>query len=300
MEPVNLTHVLLEMATLYFRINSSCDAQISLTNSVLPVNILNHSREDRKLTMASTTTISEPSTLPSSRPEYPIGIPTKFTPEGQVNRYPGNTTICHLPPTSPLLPHLRALHAILSSHPTLSKRIHLLPQASWHMTTLDGVREQECEPGMWPEGKEKQPLDECTAEFARSLRQVGSDLSKEGLAPPYRMRVRSFDECLIGIGLVIEGATVEEEKRMRRLRDRLADAMGFRAPNHEIYGFHLSIAYLMRYIDGEHREELNRVLAMHVPGVQQEFELGAVEFCIFEDMYSFPRQFYLGKEERRG
>ena len=84
---------------------------------------------------------------------------------------------------------------------------------------------------------------------------------------------------------------------MRRLRDRLADTLGFRAPNHEIYGFHISIAYLMRHIDGEEREELNKLFAGHLPAVQQEFELGAVEFCTFENMYAFRRLFYLGERE---
>jgi hypothetical protein len=228
------------------------------------------------------------------RPLYPIGVPTKFSPEGLVQRYPGNTTLCHVPWDSPLLPSLRAIHAALSSHPSLSKPIHLLPPASWHMTTLDGVREQECEPGMWPVGKEKQPLAECTAEFANRLRQLGLELGKEGLAPPYRMRVRSFDDCVVGVGLEIEGATVEEERRMRRLRDRLADTLGFRAPNHETYKFHISVAYLMRHIEGDERQELNKVLAQLLPGTQREFELGAVEFCTFENMYDYPRQFYLG------
>ncbi len=110
------------------------------------------------------------------------------------------------------------------------------------------------------------------------------------------MRVRGFDAAVVGIGLEIEGATMEEERRMRRLRDRLADTFGFRAPNHETYVFHISMAYLMRHIDGEERKELNKVFAEYLPMVQQEFELGPVEFCTFENMYAFPRLFYLGEK----
>jgi hypothetical protein len=246
---------------------------------------------------SSTTTTTTTTTLTAQRPPYPIGIPAKFSAEGLVQRFPGNTTLCRVPDDSPLLPGLRAVHAAISSHPYFSKRIHLLPPASWHMTVLDGVREKECEPGMWPPGKEKQPLAECTNEFTQRLRQLGPELAEEGLAPPYLMRVRGFDPAVVGIGLEIEGATAGEEKRMRRLRDRLADTFGFRAPNHETYGFHISIAYLLRHIDGEDREELNRVFAEHLPAVQREFELGPVEFCTFENMYTFPRLFYLGGDE---
>ncbi|RDW56756.1 hypothetical protein BP6252_13979 [Coleophoma cylindrospora] len=248
--------------------------------------------------MTSTTTIPSPATLiPPSRPQYPIGIPSKFGPDGSVHRYPGNTTVCHIPSTAPIIPGLHAIYDTFSTHPTLSQRIHLLPPSSWHMTVLDGVREEECEPGMWAIGKEKQPLDECTAEFTPRLRQLGLQLEGEGLAPPYRMRIRGFGDLTVGIGLEVEGQTVEEEKRMRRLRDRLADTLGFRAPNHETYPFHISTAYMMRWIEGEDREELDRVLAKLLAEMPKEFELGAVEFNTFEDMHAFPRLFYLGEKE---
>jgi hypothetical protein len=231
-------------------------------------------------------------------PPYPKGVPWKFSPEGLVQRYPGNTTVCHIPAKSSLIPSLQVVYEALAAHPILSKKIHLLPPTSWHMTVLDGVREQKCEPGMRPGEKEKQRLADCTAEFAARLRQIGPELEKEGLHPPYRMRVRSFGKCVVGIGLEVEGATLEEEQRMRRLRDRLADdGFRFRAPNHDSYHFHISMAYLLRYIEGEEREELNKVLTQLLPEVQQEFELGAVEFCTFENMYAFPRQFFLGKGE---
>ncbi|RFU75845.1 rna ligase cyclic nucleotide phosphodiesterase [Trichoderma arundinaceum] len=244
--------------------------------------------------MTTTSTVTTTAVAPK-RPLYPIGIPAKFSSDGVVQRFPGNTTLCHVPADSPIQPGLNAVHASLSSHPVLSKLIHLLPKDSWHMTVVDGVRDTECEPGMWPPGMEKQPLEECTKEFSQRLRQLGPELEKEGLAPPYKMRVRGFDPAVVGIGLEIEGATAEEEKRMRRLRDRLADILGFRAPNHETYGFHISMAYLMRHIDGENRELLNEVFAQHLPALQREFDLGPVEFCTFENMYAFARLFYLGE-----
>lgn len=95
------------------------------------------------------------------------------------------------------------------------------------MTVLDGVRETECEPGMWPEGLEKKPLAESTREYSKSLRALGLELEAEGLAPPYRMQVRGFEPGPVGIGLDVVGATEKEERRMRRLRDRLADTLGF-------------------------------------------------------------------------
>ncbi|KEF61674.1 uncharacterized protein A1O9_03242 [Exophiala aquamarina CBS 119918] len=244
------------------------------------------------------TTTTFPNTATVQRPHYPIGIPTKFDPDGVAQRYPGNTTVCHIPVNSPLIDGLKTLYNKFESHPTLSDRILLLPPSSWHMTVLDGVRETECEPGMWPDGMPKPDLDDSTKDLACRLRQLGPRLRQDGLAPPYRMRVRSFDPATGGIALVVEGATADEEKRMRRLRDLLADTVGFKAPNHDQYLFHVTVAYLLRYIDGDDYEQLQRDFARLLPPLQQfEFELGAVEFCTFETMLAFPRLFYLGEDE---
>ncbi|EGP87471.1 uncharacterized protein MYCGRDRAFT_93449 [Zymoseptoria tritici IPO323] len=233
----------------------------------------------------------------AERPPYPIGVPLKFDESGVAQRYPGNTTVCHLASDSQLVAGLRKVYDTIKSHPTLGEKIRLLPAASWHMTVFDGVRETECEVGMWPVGMVKKPLPESTKDFSQRLRKFGMQLETEGLAPPYKMKVLDFDAAVVGIGLHVEGATPEEEKRMRRLRDRLASVLGFRAPNHEVYPFHISVAYLLRYIEGDDRIELNKVLDSLLPEIQMDFELGAVEFCTFENMLEYPRLFYLGEPE---
>ncbi|KAH7363391.1 RNA ligase/cyclic nucleotide phosphodiesterase [Plectosphaerella cucumerina] len=239
---------------------------------------------------------SEPS-IPDGRPQYPIGVPFKFNPDGVVQRYAGNTTVCHIPPSSPLLPGLQNAYDTISAHPKFAKVIRLLPPSSWHMTVFDGVREQECEPGMWPPGLAKKPLAEATAAFAERLRVFGPQLEAEGLAPPYRMKSTGIEfPAPVGIGLQVVGATPEEEKRMRRLRDRLSDVLGFKAPNHEVYGFHVTIAYFLRHFDGDDGVELGELLCELEKPLDVEFELGAVEFCTFDTMLAFPRLFYLGQE----
>lgn len=163
------------------------------------------------------------------------------------------------------------------------------------MTVVDGVCEEESESGMWPADMEKQPLEDSTAQFTNSLRRLGDLLEDEGLAAPYHMRFKFYDANAVGLGIQVEGATVEEGARMRRLRDRLADAMGFRAPRHATYGFHITVAYFLRHMDVEDMAELNRIFATFLVELDREFDLGPVEFCTFEDMHSFSRLFYVGK-----
>jgi hypothetical protein len=163
------------------------------------------------------------------------------------------------------------------------------------MTVFDGIREKESEPDMWPEDLEKAPLSEATVDFSRRLRNFGKHLESEDLAPPYQMRVVGFERDQCGMGFEIVGATPEEERRMRRLRDRLADTLGFRAPNHERYRFHISVAYLLMPISGKDKAELQSLQASLLPQVLTEFELGAVEFCTFKNMEAYTRCFYLGE-----
>lgn len=134
-------------------------------------------------------------------------------------------------------------------------------------------------------------------ELIPKIKAVGLALEKKGLAPPYRVRVRNFDPATAGIGLEVEGATPSEDARLRRVRDLLSESLGIRAADHETYGLHISIAYLLRYIEGDERRQLNELFNDHLKSVKLEFELGAIEFCTFEDMYSYPRLFYLGQDE---
>ncbi|KAF5973126.1 RNA ligase/cyclic nucleotide phosphodiesterase [Fusarium bulbicola] len=169
-------------------------------------------------------------------------VHTKFSPDGSALRYAGNTTVCHIPAESPLLVGPWDVYNTITSHPTLSKSFHLLPPDSWYMTVFDGVREEECEPGLV--------------------------LEEEGLAPPYRMRAIGFQIGRFGMALDIVGATNEEERRMRRLRDRLADSFGFRAPNHLTYRFHVSIAYLIRWMGDEEKREFDKAIARLLPKIR--------------------------------
>jgi hypothetical protein len=229
------------------------------------------------------------------RPEYPAGVPDKFSVEGVVQKFPGNTLTCHIPANSPLLPSLHTVYDMLKTHSTLSKYIHLLPPSSWHMTVFEGVCDKIRTPKSWPPGKANQTLEVCTKEFTEKLRHLGLELDSEGLSPPYRMCVRRFDDPRVGIALEVEGETAEEGKRMGRLRDVISERLGLRMPNHDNYVFHVSIAYLLRHIDGEDRRELDRVFECLLSGIEREFELGAVEFNTFEDMHAFPTMFYLGR-----
>ena len=159
------------------------------------------------------------------------------------------------------------------------------------MTVFEGV----CDtvrnvPGHWPRDLPTDtPLDQCTAHLAKKLE--GFELGEA--APPYRLTVDGFSSFHVGILVKLRLRTAEEETRLRRLRDRLAEKTGLRMANHDCYELHLSLAYFLRHLDGAQRETLARLLEDHLAEMPREFEFGLPEFCTFENMFRFDRLFYL-------
>jgi hypothetical protein len=221
-------------------------------------------------------------------PRYPGGIPGKFDKDGNVQPFPGNTIVCHISQSSELYASLLELYEKLRTGPH-SHLYTLLPPPSWHMTVFEGVCDQVRKPGYWPSDLPVDaPLADCTAHFADKL--AAFELRCD---PPYRMRVRGIDPLEIGLGLHLEFRDAEEQTRFRALRDRISETLNLRHPGHESYGLHLSIAYLLRHLTEDQKADISSLVLDHLNGSPVDFDLGAPEFCTFEDMFAFKRLFYL-------
>ena len=221
-----------------------------------------------------------------SRPQYPSGVPDRFDPDGNVQPYPGNTIISSLSPSSDLYASMLVLHDKLRNS-NLSHLYALLPPSSWHMTIFDGVLDKVRRPGYWSSDLSMNAsLAECDALFAKKLSSF--DLQCD---TPYLMSVVGYTQS--GFAVHVQPRTPEENTRLRGLRDRLSEVLKIRHSDHEVYGFHLGLAYFLRYLTDEQKKELSVLLEGHLKSMPTEFELGAPEFCKFEDMYAYHRQFYL-------
>jgi hypothetical protein len=98
----------------------------------------------------------------------------------------------------------------------------------------------------------------------------------------------------LACGLQLVLADASEERKIRTLRDRMADEVfRYRAANHDVFGFHISMAYQTRAFTGEERQKYEDLLAQHVAAIGAAtsiIELGVPEFCTFENMYRFEVQ----------
>ncbi|KAF8208700.1 RNA ligase/cyclic nucleotide phosphodiesterase [Mycena galopus ATCC 62051] len=224
-------------------------------------------------------------------PKYPPGVPSKFDPDGNVQRFPGNTIVAHLSPSlePELYKSMLALYDKLkTSH--LSHLYALLPPSSWHMTVFEGVCNDLRVPGRWPDDLPiNASLEECTALFENKLSSF--DLQCD---PPYRISITGFDPLETGIGIHLEPYTADENARLRGLRDRLSTLLRIRSKDHATYILHFSMAYLLRILTEEQDKELMKLLMDHFEeDMPKQFELGAPEFCTFENMFAFKRVLYL-------
>lgn len=216
----------------------------------------------------------------------------KFSAEGKPQRFPGNTILCHL--TAAALDAARSmadeLRAAVGDGP-----IAWLPPASYHVTLFDGALDARRSPHDWPAGLPLDaPLAQCHALIAERLR--GFDL---GFEPPIRLVA---DEAVVTptlTALPLRAADAQEERRLRELRDRLAQAVGLRHANHDSYNFHMTFGYYVRAFDADALQAYRQALLASVRRFRRNapvIELGAPEYCLFDDMTEFQTQFLLERQ----
>jgi len=218
------------------------------------------------------------------RLKYPAGVPDKFSPSGTPQPFPGNTIICPLRSDSNLHASLLGIYHRLQESP-LADLYALLPASSWHMTVFDCVCDSRRGVGRWPSDlADDASLEECTELFQRKLDgfHLGSEM-------PLQLSITGVDsfEQRSGIALHVEPAP-DDEEALRRLRDRLAERLQIRKSDHESYGFHLSMAYLLQHLSEEQEAELMRTCSEHLRHLLPIlFELGEMAFCTFPDMRAY-------------
>lgn len=226
----------------------------------------------------------------------PVEIGRKFQADGRVRPFAGNTIIAHLPQQGDgfaAFDRLLDIYRDLPRH-AFARKLTALPTSSYHMTVFGGANDQGREREPWPEGVPiDAPIDRCNAILAERLRGV-----RLGQAPPFRMVV---DEAaapahVSPITLHLRPADAGEAARLKQVRDRIAEAVRMRAPDHDRYQFHITLAYQTGWFTPEEEQAYEAAMLGWrdtLVGEKVVFELGAPEYCVFQDMFAFQRRFTL-------
>jgi hypothetical protein len=159
------------------------------------------------------------------------------------------------------------------------------------MTVFEGVTDSNRVRTHWPKDVPLDvPVEDVTAYMVDKL---------NGLTLPTSFKVRPTS--LGGAKTIwLEAANANEAQKLRDTRDTLAEALNLHTPQHDAYGFHITLAYLIRYLSAEDAQSvLDGAEVAYEKFVEQvaEIELGALEFCTFGDMTAFEPKLVLGAQK---
>jgi len=240
--------------------------------------------------------LSAPGALGARIADYPPDVGRKFSADGRVLPFAGNTVICHLPQQGENAAAFDAMLDIYRDVPAhrFARKIALLPPSSYHMTVFGGANDQPRLRESWPADLPfDMPIEQCNRVLTDRLKRAGLRIDL-----PIRMRVDLDQKPANGKALIFLLVPADEGERAKltRLREQLADVFKIRAPDTAAYRFHISLGYAIAWFTRQEMRALEQAWADWVRGIAAAspvITFGAPEFCTFKDMYAFKRQLFL-------
>ena len=210
----------------------------------------------------------------------PSSVGQKFDEHGTVLRFPGNTFICHIPQNSLAHYALAEASETLQSG-TFAGAFSFLPPSSFHMTVFEGVADANRNVSKWPTSiSNDAAIEVVTQQFQSST--VEFELPAKQLIRPTGI--------FGGFSVAVTGLTAEDENSLRRNRKMLRDMTGIHADDFADYQFHITLAYLLRWLtvaEAEAVMDLSNNVFERMHDRCPQIALGGVEFCTFENMHAF-------------
>ncbi len=216
---------------------------------------------------------------------YPGGISQpggggKFTPDGTVLEWPGNTFICPVPQNSDSFAAMVDIQNELKQS-EFAPCFTFLPTSSFHMTVFQGLS----------------PGNEGTKDWPANL-PGATDYNAATEAMLKRIAPLTLDnqfgvsvtDLFCGYSLALSGADEASERTLRQNRIQLRDATQISPPAFDDYVFHITLAYMLSWLSESHAKDLlafSRSLFSRYEDRLQNIELAPCVFCDFKDMHAF-------------
>lgn len=248
---------------------------MSATQSPAATDILNPTR-DMLLAHLTGRTRGTPYPKAISNP----GEGGKFTPEGAVLSFPGNTFLCHVKQDSDAFAALCEMRRDLLDLPT-ARHFTYLPSESFHMTVFCGVSGH-------PLGDDGWPRSIAPGASLADITEIwsGQIASVEGFS-----EVCVTAETLVaGYSLQLVPGDAQSAQKLHETRARLRRYTGVWREAHDSYVFHISLGYQTKWMteeDAQAHIAASEEIAERYLNRLSRINLGAVEFCVFENMHHF-------------
>ena len=229
--------------------------------------------------------------MPFEITDPPADIGRKFHADGSVRHFPGNTLVCHVR-QGPLFAALARAHATMTMA-NGARAWSFLPPSSWHMTVFDGVCHNLLatapRPADLPMDASGATVDAFVLDRLRGWH-AGPALPLRLAPTGIRLGAKG------GIGVQLAEADDDARADLRGLRDRIADRLDLRRPNHSGYGFHITFAYLTARPTETAQREMNTAVttaSTEFCETVPEIRFDDIAVCLFDDMAAFHPQFSL-------
>ena len=217
--------------------------------------------------------------------DYPSGISPpgqggKFNTSGDVQRWLGNTFICHVVQPSPGFSAMVELQEMVKRS-EFAQLMTFLPAPSFHMTVFNGISPGSHGSGGWPKGL---PVDihrdDATAEMLKRVHDIQLDS---------KFAIRATD-LFCGNSLTIAGRDDDAKTNLWQARESLRTATRISPPDFDSFVFHITLGYLVQWLSENTAKELvefSNSLYTKFESQLQAIELEPCTFCNFNSMHSF-------------
>lgn len=215
--------------------------------------------------------------------EKTSNIGRKFNEDGSIRFFPGNTIISKVLESNeiyPIITHISKEFQMADK----GESYHFLPWDSLHMTMIQGVCDEDRRPSLWsrylPLDMKLSQVDDFFETKYKEVKQL----------PETRMVFDYIDLSKKAILVRFVPKDEQSAENLKNFRDEVSDKLGVRFPDHDNYGFHISIAYQLWEMTQKEKENIQKVcetLSQEMKHNKVSFTLQQPEMTYFYNMYTF-------------
>ncbi|WP_313182617.1 DUF1868 domain-containing protein [Lacrimispora sp.] len=179
-------------------------------------------------------------------------IGRKFNSDGTVRFFQGNTIISKIKSDNNIYPIALKVSKLFQEG-NFSNKYSFLPDESFHMTIIQGLCDEDRKEELW---SNYLPLDESLTKvddfFEEKFKQIKTMDKTEMI----------FDYVDITNNIIIIRFIPKNEndqENLNRYRNDISANLGIKFPDHDRYGYHISIAYQLWEMDEAEKAEIKKI-----------------------------------------
>ncbi len=233
-----------------------------------------------------------PAVAAAGTDRLPDNVGRKFNADGSVRRFAGNSFVGHVGQQGEdfeVFDALLDIYRELPLHP-FARKLAVLPPSSYHVTLMGGINDADRRTVNWPADIPREaPMEEvnriCLDRLSgwRAGTLTPCDFVVDVERPP-RPRTEGT------LGLPLRPADAAAAAKLGAARDRLADLIGLRRPDHDSYRYHVTIGYLFEFLTPAESAAMQAATVAwmtRIAALQRPVRIRSFDFCVLRDMYAF-------------